>query len=137
MSLVWQLVRFCLVGGVGAGVDFGSYFILTRLFPILRAYYIGTSLVTSTAATVVAYLINRRWTFCDPRRASFAQYGQYFLVYGIGIVWQNSLLALFVELFGWHDMVAKFAAVLVVGFGWNFVLAKRWVFRYTSSIVQV
>jgi putative flippase GtrA len=133
-ALFWQLVRFCVTGSVAAAVDFGSYVTLTRLVAPLRAYYVATSLATSVAATVVAYLINGRWTFRDPRGASFGQYGQYLAVYGLGVVWQNSLLALAVELLGWPDVVAKLAAVLVVGLGWNFVLAKRWVFRYTGGV---
>lgn len=131
--LLRQLIVFSIAGTTAAAVDFGGYFALTRLVAVLRTYYVATSVATSVAATVVGYAINRRWTFRDPDAASAAQYGQYLLVYGVGVVWQNTLLAVFVERFGLLDILAKLAAILTVAFLWNFTLAKFWVFRYTRT----
>lgn len=130
IRFIKQIIKFSLVGGISALVDFGSYFALTRTIDILRFYYVGTSIFTSLMAIGVNYLINRRWTFRDPQGISLKQYGHYLFVYGLGIVWHNGLLALFVEWFNLPDLVAKLFAVLIVGYGWNFVLAKFWVFGY-------
>lgn len=60
LGLQQQLVRFVLVGGFSAVVDFGTTAILTFLF--------GWSDPTAKSAgfvlgTLTAYFINRRWTF--------------------------------------------------------------------------
>lgn len=121
------MAKFSVVGVTSAGVDFGSYIVLTRLFN-LQAYYAETSVVTSVLAMTTGYLLNRKWTFAA-QGGNWREYIKYFGVYGAGIVLQNALLVLLVEWGNVADWQAKTGAIVAVGFGWNFLLAKLWVFR--------
>ncbi|PJE75863.1 hypothetical protein COV04_02875 [Candidatus Uhrbacteria bacterium CG10_big_fil_rev_8_21_14_0_10_48_11] len=131
VAFAFQLLRFFSVGLTAAAADFGSYGILTRLVPFLYEYYLLTSIGTSLIGATVAYTLHHRFTFRHPEPLSLHRYGKFLLVYGAGIVWQNLLLAVFVEQFHIFDLVAKLCAIVTVSICWNFVLAKKWVFRYT------
>lgn len=128
-----QVIKFSLVGTLAAAIDFGGYFLLTRFFLWFAEHYIVASFITSSLAVTAAFVNNRRWTFRANGMTIAPQYTRYVAVYVLGILWQNFLLLTFVELVGIPDWMAKVAAVLVVAFGWNFLLAKFWVFRYTRA----
>ena len=129
-----QIIKFSFVGGISAVIDFSVYFTLTRGVPLFRTYYVVASILSSIGAIAINYLINRRWTFNDQSGISISQYSKYFTVYGLGVLWHNSLLVIFVEAANIHDLIAKVLAVLIVGYGWNFMLAKFWVFGYNRVI---
>lgn len=129
-QVIRQLVKFAAVGAICAGVDLSTYFILTRAVPVLREYFIVTSVGTALLATGLGYVLNRRWTFRHPER-SWRPYWRYLVVYGLSIVWQNMLLGLGVHWLQLYDVVAKVVAIGVIAVGWNFLLVKFWVFRYT------
>jgi putative flippase GtrA len=136
MSLPRQIIKFSLVGVMAAVIDLGGYLLLTRIFD---THYVLTSILTSTAAVSFAFFNNRHWTFrakplTEDGGATWGpQYVRYLTVYGFGIVWQNLLLLTLVEYGQLYDWLAKVVAILIVAFGWNFILAKLWVFRYTRS----
>jgi len=127
-----KIAKFCLVGSVAFCIDFGLYFTLTRSSLFLLIHYTFTSIITSSLAFLAGYFLNHYWTFNQSNNASFQGYLKYAIIYGAGIVWQNSLLVLFVEVFSMTDLLAKIIAIMVVGFCWNFLLVKTWVFRYNK-----
>ncbi|MFA5954730.1 MAG: GtrA family protein [Patescibacteria group bacterium] len=131
MELLTQLFRFASVGATSAVADFGSYSLLTRLIPFFYAHYLATSVGTSFLGASVAYTLHHLWTFRHPAPLSLSRYGKFLTVYGLGILWQNLLLALFVETIHIYDLAAKVLAILIVALCWNFLFAKKWVFRYT------
>ncbi len=124
-----QLIVFTFFGVVSATVDFGSYLVLTRFVPIFSGHYIVASVISATLALVVGFYNNRRWTFRAAHLRAPIFYVRFFTVYIVGIGWQNLLLYLLVTA-GFVDWLAKAAAILAIAYGWNFVLAKYWVFRY-------
>jgi putative flippase GtrA len=132
-KLAKQLVKFMFVGSVAFVTDFGTYTTLTRVFVELQPYYVIVSICTSFLAMLVAYFLNHNWTFRQTDKPSVVVASRYFIVTTSGLVLQNGLLAGLVELLGWHDLVAKFSAVVVVGFAWNFVLSRNWVFTGTTQ----
>lgn len=130
--LLRQAAAFTLVGMTSAVIDLGTYFTLTRTIPIFHDYYIATSFGTGLLAITVGFLINSRWTFRaggEFRR----HYPRYLTIYLMGAVWQNVLLTAFVEYGNLPDWIAKPIAIVIVAYGWNFLLAKFWVFRYTRK----
>lgn len=127
IRLVKQLIKFIMVGSVAFVTDFGSYTALTRFFD-LHNYYVWVSVGTSFLAMLVGYFLNHRFTFRQADKPSLFMAGRYFSVTTSGLIMQNTLLAVLVELGDWHDLAAKFMAVVVVGFGWNFMLSRVWVF---------
>lgn len=60
LSLMTQMVRFVLTGGLSAVVDFGSLLLMTWLIGIPDNVAKAISFILGTTT---AYAINRRWTF--------------------------------------------------------------------------
>lgn len=127
-KFVKQLVKFIMVGSVAFVVDFGTYTALTRIFSGLLPLYVWVSVCTSALAILVAYFLNHHFTFRQAHAPSMFSAQKYFLVTGTGLVLQNTLLAILVEYIGLFDLVAKFLAVVIIGFAWNFALSRAWVF---------
>ncbi len=125
------MISFVLVGLLCVSIDLGLYFTLTRTFAVFHHYYIATSFGASLVAITVSFFINSRLTFRAQR--DFAHhYPRYLIIYIMGAVWQNTLLAIFVQYAGLSDVIAKPLAIVIVACGWNFLLAKFWVFGYTG-----
>ena len=65
ISLLTQMVRFIVVGGFSALVDFGVYNLCLHVFGLEAAAH-GADLsraISFICGTTTAYLLNRRWTF--------------------------------------------------------------------------
>lgn len=87
VPLKTQAIRFILVGGLSAIVDFGLYLLL--LWAGLHVNIAKS--ISFIAGTTTAYILNRRWTFqAEPSRARFiAVVILYALTFGlqVGINW--------------------------------------------------
>ncbi|MGX7823599.1 GtrA family protein [Actinokineospora sp. 24-640] len=76
-GLVQQLVRFVLVGGFCAVVDFGVYWLLLQTDLWVHA----AKALSFIAGTTTAYFLNRRFTFTGARSGGAAQAGGFALLY--------------------------------------------------------
>ena len=77
-----RFLKFCVVGIIGAVVDFGVMNLLL--------HFTGNALLSSTvsfiAAVISNFLWNRFWTYPDSREKPIArQLGQFFLINSIGL----------------------------------------------------
>ncbi|MDR6278422.1 GtrA family protein [Corynebacterium suicordis] len=125
-----QLLRFILVGGLSAVVDFGSTSLFTWVFGLPDA---TSKTLGFILGTLTAYLLNRRWTFqADPSWSRFAvtmvTYGLTFLVqiglYLVSIPWLEGmgLNEFWVRLLSF--VVAQGTATVL-----NFLIQKFLIFR--------
>ena len=133
--LVRQLVLFAVAGVAAFLTDFGAYMLLTRNVVLLQSYYVVVSIFTATLGVTVSYVMNQLLAFHGSGMLSVRRYKRFLGVYVLGIVWQNLLLYFLVSAYHWPDAVAKVSAIVTVGLLWNFLLAKHWVFRYTTSSI--
>ena len=125
-----QLVKFVLVGGFSAVVDFGS----TALFTFAFGLSDGVSKALGfVLGTLTAYFINRRWTFqAEPSGRRFAitmaTYGLTFIVqwglYKVSIPWLEGfdLNALWVRAISF--VIAQGTATVL-----NFLIQKFLIFK--------
>ena len=83
--LLRQLVKFGLVGGLGFVVDVGGFNLLRFAGGEgpLYDYPLSAKLASGAAATVVAWLGNRYWTFRHSRRAAAHHE---FLIFSVTVV---------------------------------------------------
>ena len=77
-----RFLKFCVVGVIGAVVDFGVMNLIL--------HFTGNARVASTisfiAAVISNFLWNRYWTYPDSRKKPIAQQlGQFFLINSIGL----------------------------------------------------
>lgn len=106
-----QFVRFACVGCVGAAVDFGLLFILTELVGFRTVWQVPglshvasdgkgglivANLVSVLLAMVAVFLLNKYWTFRDPRADMLARQGVgFFCLYCVTYVLNQLLTSLF------------------------------------------
>ncbi len=141
--LLRQFVKFGIAGGVGFTVDMGTYLILTRLagwttvFHVVGYEVIAPNLVSVLAAIIAVFLLNKYWTFRDPRAKELARQGVRFFVFYLATYVLNQVLTSFFAfrvpplqtVFGPEvDVAAKILAVGVVLFV-NFFGNKFLIFR--------
>ncbi|MGY1802926.1 GtrA family protein [Blastococcus sp. SYSU D00922] len=124
-GLLGQLVRFALVGVLGAAVDYAVYSLSLHL----GLWVTAARTLSFICGTATVYVINRRWTFGVAggarRAAGFALlYGTTFFV----IIGVNELALALLPESSWRITLAW---VLSQGFGTavNFVMLRLVVFR--------
>jgi putative flippase GtrA len=126
LRLSTQLIRFALVGGLSAMVDYSSYQALLALgLWVHLAKALGF-----IAGTTTAYLINRRWTFQS--RGGRAQLASVMTLYGITFVAQVGMNAVMLALLPSSRGEITYAFVVAQGIATciNFIVQRTVIFRY-------
>lgn len=121
-----RIVRYFFVGGIAAVVDVGLFFLFAKL---LGFNYLLVGAVAFTAAAVVNYFLTIRHVFTSGTR--FGRNTEFFWVYLVsfaGLLFNQIILFVAVDLIGLELMLSKCAAIGVVFF-WNYLARKHFVFK--------
>lgn len=124
-----RVVRYFFVGGVAAVVDVGLFFLFAK---VLGFHYLLVGAGAFTAAAVVNYFLSIRHVFSSGVR--FTRNTEFVCVYLVsfaGLLFNQAILFLAVDLLGMELMLSKCAAIGVVFF-WNYLARKHFVFRNCS-----
>ena len=128
-SLLREMVKFGVVGGVAFVVDVGLFNLVLHA----TDKPLTSKTVSTVVATSVAYLGNRYWTFRKRSRSAVRrEYSLFFVLNGVGLA--IALTCLFVShyLFGFTSTLADNIAANVVGLAlgtmFRFWSYRRWVF---------
>ena len=108
-------IKYCIVGGTAAVVDFGILFILTDFFSV---HYLTSATVSFIVSALVNYSLNRSWTFRSNGK-NRKQLPNFFTIATMGLVLNNGMMYTGVEFFGLWYILAKVIATGVVVI-WNF-----------------
>lgn len=139
-----RFLKFSVVGGVGAVVDFGTFNLLTAAAGVAA---IPASIVSFLAAVTSNFVWNRFWTYPDSRSKSIRrQAAQFGAVSAVGLALRTPVLALLLrpaaevaprilDALPWIPLqpatlgrnLALAAAVLVILF-WNFLVNRVWTY---------
>lgn len=141
-----EFVKFAITGSLAFVVDFGTFVVLTRsagwetTASILGYKIIPANLVSVLLAMLTVFLLNKFWTFRDPRREVIAAQGvRFFAFYAFTYVLNQVVTSFFAfyvpplrAVFARNtDLVAKILAVGVITMV-NFLGNKFVVFRRPS-----
>ena len=116
-----EIVRFCLVGGLSLLVDCAILFALTDFAGV---HYLYSAAVSFTASVIFNYWLCVKYVFRNARRQTPRQAAIFIgsSVAGLGL---NQLcMWFFVEMAGWHYMLAKLGATVIVTL-WNYVMKRK------------
>lgn len=122
-SLLAQLLRYAIAGGIAFAVDFCLLWLITD---ICHAHYLIGAFCGYTAGLIITYLLSIKWVF-DERRLS--NQGTEFIIFTIigvsGLLLTQLLMYLFTEyLFGSeHYLYSKLITTVIVSL-FNFVMKK-------------
>jgi putative flippase GtrA len=127
--LVRELMKFGVVGTAALVVDVGLF----NVFLHATEKPLTSKTISTVAATTVAYIGNRYWTFRRRSRSSVRrEYTLFFLLNGVGLLIALACLAFSHYLLDLTGRVADNVAANVVGLGlgtaFRFWSYRRWVF---------
>jgi len=118
-----QLAQFCLVGGVGYGVNLAVYASLLHA----GLHYLVAATCSFLVAVTSNYTWNRLWTFRD-RRAGVAAQGVRFFAVSLLSLGANLLVLNLLIRLGFGKLGGQATAIVLVT-PLNFVGNKLWSFR--------
>jgi putative flippase GtrA len=110
---------------IASGVDFLVTIIAVEL---LGVWYVAATIAGTISGGIVHFSIGRTWVFNAAHRAIPTQATKYFLVWGGSFLLNSSGVFLFTHYLGLNYLHSKVAVALLVGFFYNFILQKRYVF---------
>lgn len=116
-----ELIRFCFVGGLSLIVDYAVLYSLTEFAGI---YYLYSSAISFGVSVVFNYWLCITYVFKGaakqtPRRAFI-----FFATGAVGLVLNQLCMWFFVTVTGFHYMLAKIFATVIVT-AWNYVTKRK------------
>jgi putative flippase GtrA len=127
-----RFVKFAVVGGFGAAIDFGVLNLMHRLF---GWHLLWANTLSVSIAIVSNFTWNRLWTFPESRsRRKREQLPQFALINFVGLGINNLIVVGLDAVFSqfipdpWDYNLAKAIAIGVVLF-WNFGANRLWTYR--------
>jgi putative flippase GtrA len=127
--LIPELLKFGVVGGIGAVIDLGGAAVLHG------KYHVGpleSKAISTTIATIVTYLGSRFWTFKHRENKALGREATLFIVLNVvGLAIAEAVIALVTYGFGRHSQL-EYNAASVVGTGlatlFRYFAYRQWVF---------
>jgi len=123
------MITFLKAQGSSLLATAADYTMTFILFGVFGVWFPSAHAVGLVCGGIVNFLINRDWVFNGPGQRLRMQVARYFLVWcgnwllnGIGVY----LLVLHTD---WNPFVSKVAVALLVGWTYNYLLQKKYVFK--------
>jgi dolichol-phosphate mannosyltransferase len=126
----FDLLRFCIVGGVGLAVNMAAFVLFTSVFGL---NYLLAAVIATQASTLTNFLLTERWVFA--RRVSGSvrpRAVMYFAMNNASLLLRGPLLILFVEGLGMGSALSNFVSLLVLTIV-RFAVADSFIWRSSSS----
>lgn len=123
--IIFQFIKFGLVGATSTIIDWGAYFALTRLS---HMHYLVAKTISFLLAVMNSYLLNRLWTFAVKKDPTLKEFLKFLTIAFIGLTLNTSIMFLMVGKLGLADIWGLAIATTIVVF-WNFTSSRYWVFK--------
>lgn len=103
-------IRFCIVGGISAIINYACFIFV---FLLLQWHYAIASVSGYIPGIVASFFMNRVFTFNTTRKVTSAQILKYFAVYAFSIPLGIAFLIFEVEILGLHPLLANAIMILL------------------------
>ncbi len=125
-NLTSTFFRYNIVAITASGVDLMLLILLTE---IAGLWYLISAIIASVSGGIVAFILERHWTFKKKDNEIIKQVYKYILIWLFSIFLNISLLYLFVDSFGVQYIISKVIVAVLVGIGFNFITHKYYIFK--------
>lgn len=105
-----RFFKYCISGGIGAGIDFSLFSILVIIF---HAGYLLSNCISFSIGTIIVCYLQKNWTFQHQSRGSITLYSKYIVSIGAIFLLNNVLLVFFIECLCLGDISAKFLQIII------------------------
>ena len=121
-----KLIKFCMVGLLGVGVNLGILYFLTSL----GLYYMISGAISIEISLLTNFFLNRAWTFKEEAKYVSMKnaIAKDHITRAIGILIQFASLYVFTELFNMYYILSMTIGIIISTI-WNFVGNSRWVWK--------
>lgn len=115
-EFIFKFLRFGAVGLSGTVVDFGITYLCKEKIKLHK--YVANSL-GFLIATISNYLLNRYWTFQSHDPQAFQQFGKFFAIAFVGLLFNNFIIYVLNDKLKINFYLSKVFAIGAVSI-WNF-----------------
>lgn len=120
-KLLFQVIKFGLVGGIAFIIDYTLLYVLTNYIGI---YYLVSAGISFIISTVFNYIVSMRYVFKGKENISHQKELAIFIfLSGLGLVLNQIIMFVSVDKLKIFYMYAKLLATIIV-MVWNFVTRK-------------
>lgn len=124
-----ETINYIIFGGLSTLVNFGSYYVVAKIFNIDEVISSGISWF---CAVLFAYITNKIWVFeskTTTKKELFKEMISFFIArIASGILCDVGTFALMVKVFGINDIVAKVVTQVMVVIV-NYIFSKLLIFK--------
>jgi putative flippase GtrA len=125
-TLLVQLLRYGVVGGIAFVVDYGSLWLLTE---VLGWHYLLSAAIAFLLGLTCNYLLSTRWVFGESRlKSPWAEFAAFALIGVVGLGLNELIMWVCTDGLQFHYMVSKVVSTGIVFF-WNFLARRFLVFK--------
>jgi len=121
-----QFFRYNVVALFATTLDFSLFIILSDIFQI---WYVLSTFISAFIGGVVAFFLERNWTFVSKDGKISHQAIKYLIVWIISILLNTSGLYIIVEYTNIEQVISKVIVSVTVGIGFNFLTHNLLVFK--------
>jgi len=125
-KILTSFLRYNIAAILATITDFLVFVILIEIFGI---WYIVATILSALSGGITAFILNRNWAFTNKRGRLSKQAIRYFFVWGGSILLVTAGLFVLVESTNINEIFSKIIISIAVGFGFNFLMYKYFVFK--------
>lgn len=110
-----------------SAVDFGTTVIFKEVF---KKWYLLASIIGTTAGGITNFTLGRHWVFnAAEKKNKYYQMAKYILVWFGNLLLNTGGVFLVTHYGGVNYIISKIFISLLVGFTYNYILQKKFVFK--------
>jgi len=122
-TLVVQLLRYSVVGGVAFLVDYGSLWLLTELVGL---HHLVSAAIAFILGLICNYVISTAWVFGESKvNNRLVEFTVFSIIGVVGLGFNELIIYFFTDICGLHYMLSKIISTVIIFF-WNF-FARRFI----------
>lgn len=129
---IWQFFQFAVVGLSNTIINYLVYFILI----LFNVHYIIANVVGFFVSVLNAFYWNNKYVFKEEDNKKHSILKKFFKVLiayaGTGLLFNNILLVLWIEILGMNEMIAPIISLLIT-IPLNFIINKFWAFAAAKN----
>ena len=116
----FELVRFCMVGGVSLALDYAILFALTES----GVYYLYSSAISFSVTVVFNYWLCVVYVFKGAKKQTPRRATIFFATGVVGLGLNQLCMWFFVDVAGLHYLIANLGATVIVT-AWNYLTKRK------------
>ena len=122
-----QFIKFCLVGGIAALINFSVLYLLVEF---LSVWYVAANFSGGVVSAIFNFISNKFWTFRNKEKGKvfYHQGIKFVIVISCGVFLNTFLVYLITEFLKFDYRISWIIATGIVTF-WNFGFNRFWTFR--------